>query len=74
MDPIAEFLKCMTREVQNCQGVIRDNFNKPLKMSEDDEINCHVCEKKNINLMMNLLEITVMLLVNIEVLLITNAI
>ena len=52
MDPIAEFLKCMTREVQNCKGVIRDNFNKPLKMSEDDEINfknathCHICEKK----------------------------
>ena len=54
IDPIGEFLKCMTREVQNCQGVIRDNFNKPLKMSEDDEINfknathCHICEKKKI--------------------------
>ena len=52
LDPIAEFLKCMNREVQNCQGVIRDNFNKPLKMSEDDEINfknathCLICEKK----------------------------
>ena len=83
MDPVGEFIKCMTREVQNCQGVTRDNFNKPLKMSERDEINfekatyCHICEK-NINLMTDLTafqsEITVMLLVNIVVLLIKNAI
>ena len=51
-DPIGEVLKCMFREVQNCQKVIRDNFNKPLKMSKKDKINlekathCHICEKK----------------------------
>ena len=52
IDPVGEFIKCMTREVQNCQKVIRENFNRPLIMSEEDEINfekathCHICEKK----------------------------
>ena len=51
-DPIGEFLKCMTREVQNCQEVIKNHFNKPLKMSERDERNFkkathgHICQKK----------------------------
>ena len=51
-DPVGEFLKCMNREVQNCQKVIGENFNKPLKMSREDEINfrkathCHICQKK----------------------------
>ena len=51
-DPIGEFLNCVFKEVQNCQKVIEDNFNKPLKMSEVDEINfkkathCHSFERK----------------------------
>ena len=42
----------MTREVENCQGLIRDNIKKPLKMCEGDEINfekathCDIGEKK----------------------------
>ena len=51
-DPIGEFLKCMQGEVQNCQEVIKKSFNKPLKMSEEDESNfrkatrCHICQIK----------------------------
>ena len=35
-DHVGEFIKCMFSEVQNCQKVIRDHFNKPLKMSKKD--------------------------------------
>ena len=47
-DPEGEFLKCMQEEVQNCQEVIKNHFNKPLKMSQRDESNfkkatrCHI--------------------------------
>ena len=77
-DPVGEFIKCLLRKVKNCQKVIRDNFNKPLKMSKTNEIILKrqlnaIFVRKNINPMMmthikNLLEITVMLLVNIVVL------
>ena len=42
----------MFEEVKNCQSIIRDNFNKPLKMTKKDEkafkmaTHCHICEKK----------------------------
>ena len=45
-------MKCMFEEVKNCQSIIRDNFNKPLKMTGEDEkafkkaTHCHICEKK----------------------------
>ena len=51
-DPIGEFIKCMFREVENCQKVIGENFNKPLKMNKTEEeefkkaTHCHICEKK----------------------------
>ena len=51
-DAINKFMKCMFREVKCCQTVIKENFNKPLQMTRDDEINfkkathCHICEKK----------------------------
>ena len=51
-DCIEKFMKCMFEEVKNCQSIIRDNFNKPLKMTEEDEkafkeaTHCHICEKK----------------------------
>ena len=51
-DPIGEFLKCMQGDVQNCQEVIKNHFNKSLKMSEEDQRNfrkatrCHICQKK----------------------------
>ena len=51
-DCIQKFMKCMFEEVKNCQSIIREDFNKPLKMTgEDDEAfknatHCHICEKK----------------------------
>ena len=51
-DCISKFIKSMFGEVKNCQDVIRDNFNKPLEMTERDECNfkkatrCHICNKK----------------------------
>ena len=45
-------MKCMFEEVKNCQSIIRDNFNKPLIMTEEDDkaftkaTHCHICEKK----------------------------
>ena len=51
-DCIQKFMKCMFEEVQNCQSIIRDNFNKPLKMTKKDEkafkkaTHCHICEKR----------------------------
>ena len=51
-DCIEKFMKCMFEEVKNCQKIIRDNFNKPLKMTNEDEesfqkaTHCHICEKK----------------------------
>ena len=51
-DCIEKFMKCMFEEVKNCQSIIRDNFNKPLIMTGEDEeafdkaTHCHICEKK----------------------------
>ena len=51
-DCIQKFMKCMFEEVKNCQSIIRDNFNKSLKMTKKDEKaftkakRCHICEKK----------------------------
>ena len=42
----------MFEELNNCQKVMKEKFNKPLKMTKQDEINfqkathCHICEKK----------------------------
>ena len=51
-DSIQKFMKCMFEEVKNCQSIIRDYFNKPLKMTKKNEksfqkaTHCHICEKK----------------------------
>ena len=51
-DCIEKFMKCMFEEVKKCQSIIRDNFNKPLIMTSEDEeaftkaTHCHICEKK----------------------------
>ena len=51
-DCIQKFMKCMFEEVKNCQKIMRENFNKPLKMTNEDEesfqkaTHCHICEKK----------------------------
>ena len=51
-DCIEKFMKCMFEVVENCQEIIRENFNKPLKMTNEDEesfkkaTHCHICEKR----------------------------
>ena len=45
-------MKCMFEEVENCQKIMKENFNKPLQMSKEDEesfkkaTHCYICEKK----------------------------
>ena len=42
----------MLKEVRYCQKVIKEKFNKPLKMTKDDEEKfqkadrCHICEQE----------------------------
>ena len=49
---VYKFLEAMLKEVQYCKEVEEKEFNKPLKMTEDDEEKfqkadrCHICEKK----------------------------
>ena len=49
---VYKFLEAMLKEVQYCREVIQNEFNKELKMTEDDEENfqkadrCHICEQK----------------------------
>ena len=51
-DCIKQFLKSIFDEVENCKEVIREHFNKPLKMTRSDNsdfknaIRCHICKKK----------------------------
>ena len=51
-DCIDKFMKCMFEEVENCQKIIKKDFNKPLQMTKEDEeafrkaTHCHICEKK----------------------------
>ena len=45
-------MKSMFEEVENCQKIMRENFNKPLQMTNRDEeafrkaTHCHICERK----------------------------
>ena len=49
---VYRFMKAMLKEVKYCKNVIKTHFNKPLKMSKDDEEKfqkadrCHICEQK----------------------------
>ena len=42
----------MLEEVEYCKGIVKKMFNKPLKMTENDELcfklmdKCHICSKK----------------------------
>ena len=51
-DAITKFIKPMFEKVENCQKIMRENFNKPLQMTKQDEINfkkathCHISERK----------------------------
>ena len=52
---VHEFLEDMLEEVKYCKNVIKKEFNKPLRMTKDDEEKfkkaneCHICNKKYTN-------------------------
>ena len=49
---VYKFMEAMLKEVEYCINVIQNEFNKPLKMTTDDEEKfqkadrCHICEQK----------------------------
>ena len=49
---VHEFMEDMLEEVKYCKNVIKKEFNKPLRMTKDDEEKfqkaeeCHICKKK----------------------------
>ena len=52
---VYKFLESMLEEVEYCKNIIKTEFNKPLKMTDDDELSfkpeekCHICNKKYTN-------------------------
>ena len=51
-DAIYKFMEQMLEEVEYCKGIVKKRFNKPLKMTENDELcfklmdKCHICDEK----------------------------
>ena len=49
---IYKFMEKMLEEVEYCKGIVKKRFNKPLKMTENDELcfklmdKCHLCGEK----------------------------
>ena len=49
---IYKFMEKMLEDVEYCKGIIKKRFNKPLLMTENDELcfklmnKCHICGKK----------------------------
>ena len=49
---VYKFMEAMLEEVKHCKNVIKKEFNKPLRMTKDDEEKfkkakeCHICNKK----------------------------
>ena len=48
---VYKFMEKMLYEVNYCKKIIKNNFNKPLKMTDEDELcfqqtdKCHICDK-----------------------------
>ena len=49
---VYKFLERMLEEVEYCKDIVKKEFNKPLKMTDDDELSfkledkCHICDEK----------------------------
>ena len=49
---VYKFMEKMLEEVEYCKAIVKKRFNKPLKMTENDELcfklmdKCHICNKK----------------------------
>ena len=54
-DAVYKFMEKMLEEVEYCKGIVKKRFNKPLKVTENDELcfkltdKCHICNKKYID-------------------------
>ena len=76
---VYKFMEAMLDEVKYCKKVMKIEFNKPLRMTKDDEEKfqkaeeCHICDKNTLIKIFKF-ETTVILLVNTEALPIKNAI
>ena len=52
---VYKFMQKMLEEVKYCKNILKYKFNKPLKMTKEDEKNvtnankCHICNKKYIH-------------------------
>ena len=52
---VYEFMECMLKEVQYCKKVMKQEFNKPLRMTKEDEEDfqeaneCYICNKEYTN-------------------------
>lgn len=52
---VYRFMEKMLEEVNYCKKIIKNNFNKPLKMTNEDEENfqkadkCYICGKKYVD-------------------------
>ena len=52
---VYKFMEKMLEEVEYCEGIVEKRFNKPLIMTENDELffklmdKCHICGKKYTN-------------------------
>ena len=74
-------MEAMLEEVKYCKKIMKKEFNKPLRMTKDDEEEfqkaqeCHICDKKIYTLIKIFeFETTAILLVNTEAPLIKNVI
>ena len=76
---VYKFLEQMLEEVEYCKNIVKKEFNKQLKMTDDDELSfrledkCHICSEKYTKKMCAL-ETIVTLLANTEAQLIENVI
>ena len=69
---VYKFMEDMLEEVKYCKKVMKKEFNKPLRMTKEDEKEfqkaeeCHICNKKNILIKIFEFETTAISLVNTE--------
>ena len=69
---VYKFMEFMLKEVKYCKNVMKEKFNKPLRMTKENEKEfkkaeeCHICNKTYILMKILEYEIIVILLVNTE--------
>ena len=71
---VYKFMEKMLEEVEYCKGIVKKRLNKPLKMTENDELCFKLMNKCLIKIKTFVLEIIVTLLENLEAQLTKNVI